>query len=465
MWSFLAALSCTPELIPQPLGEAEEPAESQESSASGLWLPSSAEDPWRSDRVIIIGAGPSGLAAAMDLPGALVLEAGDRTGGRAPGSNQLLYFVDSVQQREVGIQDSPERAAEEWEELTGSPPTQATWDYWAALPDVSQRLHDLGLDFILNPPSPWSGLSRLHGAKDPGLPATLQGAWPEDVELRLNTRVTGLRMKDGRVVGVTTETGDIDAGVVLIASGGFSNRVDLISEYVGWQDGTWGTNGKWGGEGDAVDWAIEHGLGLEAMDAMGSYADSIAMSPEQGALLVDKVGPQPYIWVNSAGERFVDESQDFSLYLANKIQEESGPVWTLITWEELSIRIPEEHHGALATVICADSWEELAEEIEVDANGLEHTLATLRGSSLKTEGQPCAYPPGLSAAKGYGGLLVDNKQRVLDAGGVPVPGLYAAGEASGMAVPGMGGLYGFDGSLSAVVWSGWRAAEAINTRE
>ena len=459
MWLFLAALSCTPETLDQPvMGPDGMQGVSGRPNLGPIFRPTS-------DQVIIIGAGPAGLAAAMDLPGALVLEAGDRTGGRAPGSNQLLYFVGSVQQELVGIHDSPELAAEEWEELTGAPPTQATWDYWEALPQVSQRLYELGLDFVLNPPTPWSQVSRLHGAKDPGLPATLQGAWPEDVELRLNTRVTGLRIRGGRVVGVTTESGNIDAGTVLIASGGFSNRVDLISEYVGWEDGTWATNGKWGAEGDAVDWANTHGLGLEAMDAMGAYADAIAMGAGEYAQLVEKAGPQPFIWVNSAGERFVDEGQDFSLYLANQVQEEPGPIWSLITWEELSVRVPEEHHAALETVICADSWEELALEIQVDPQGLEHTFANMKGTRMNPEGQPCAFPPGLTAAKGYGGLLVDNQQRVLDAGGTPVPGLYAAGEASGMAVPGMGGLYGFDGSLSAVVWSGWRAAEAINTRE
>ncbi|MFT5587018.1 MAG: putative oxidoreductase, partial [Cognaticolwellia sp.] len=125
-------------------------------------------------------------------------------------------------------------------------------------------------------------------------------------------------------------------------------------------------------------------------------------------------------------------------------------------------RVPEEHHGILETVVCSDSWEALAVEIQVDPTGLVRTLENLKGNRMDPNGKPCAYPPGLTAVKGYGGLLVDDQQRVLDAGGTPVPGLYAAGEASGMAVPGMGGLYGFDGSLSAVVWSGWRAAESIN---
>jgi hypothetical protein len=30
-----------------------------------------------------------------------------------------------------------------------------------------------------------------------------------------------------------------------------------------------------------------------------------------------------------------------------------------------------------------------------------------------------------------------------------------------MGAPGLGGQYGFDGSLTAVVWSGWRAAASM----
>jgi NADPH-dependent 2,4-dienoyl-CoA reductase/sulfur reductase-like enzyme len=92
MWTFLAALSCTP------AQETETIEQAAEQEAAQTWTGPAQGENWRpSQRVVIIGAGPAGLAAAMDLPGALVLEAGDRTGGRAPGSNQLLYFVGSVQ--------------------------------------------------------------------------------------------------------------------------------------------------------------------------------------------------------------------------------------------------------------------------------------------------------------------------------------------------------------------------------
>ena len=77
------------------------------------------------------------------------------------------------------------------------------------------------------------------------------------------------------------------------------------------------------------------------------------------------------------------------------------------------------------------------------------------------DGGVCAIQPGRVAAKTFGGLAVDDGGRVLDAKGAVVPGLYAVGEAAGMLAPGWAGPHGVDGSLSAVVWSGWRLGEAL----
>ena len=73
----------------------------------------------------------------------------------------------------------------------------------------------------------------------------------------------------------------------------------------------------------------------------------------------------------------------------------------------------------------------------------------------------CGFLPARIGEKSYGGVDVDLDGRVLDAAGQPITGLYAVGEAAGMGAPGMGGLTGFDGSIGAVVWSGWRVGDAL----
>jgi len=81
------------------------------------------------------------------------------------------------------------------------------------------------------------------------------------------------------------------------------------------------------------------------------------------------------------------------------------------------------------------------------------------------EGVPCAFMSGQRAEKSFGGLAVDDEGGVLDADGERVEGLWAVGEAAGMLAPGVGGTSGWDGSLTAVVWSGWRVGASIQQRQ
>jgi predicted oxidoreductase len=74
-------------------------------------------------------------------------------------------------------------------------------------------------------------------------------------------------------------------------------------------------------------------------------------------------------------------------------------------------------------------------------------------------GVPIEEPPYLTirlvpaTAKAFGGVDVDLYGRVVDPSGEPIPGLYAAGELTGMAGGSMVGDLSFSGSLSAVLLS------------
>jgi len=64
--------------------------------------------------------------------------------------------------------------------------------------------------------------------------------------------------------------------------------------------------------------------------------------------------------------------------------------------------------------------------------------------------------------KSLGGIQTDLDCRVLDAGGVAIPGLYAAGEAAGFGGGGMNGLRGLEGTfLGGCIYGARRAAAAI----
>ena len=217
-----------------------------------------------------------------------------------------------------------------------------------------------------------------------------------------------------------------------------------------------------GARGDAVDWALEHDLALAQTDSMGALTTALGQAGSDD-LAVDlrEPGSAPRVLVNGEGRRFTDETQVFSLVVAGDV-EDNEPAWRLVTREWLEAIVPEAEQDVIEELACAADWATLAGRIEVDTSGLEQTLSELNGFEREAlDGTPCAFRPGFVAAKGFGGLDVDEQQRVLGTDGQPIRGLYAVGEAAGMAVPGLGGRYGFDGSLSAVVWSGWRAAAAI----
>jgi predicted oxidoreductase len=64
------------------------------------------------------------------------------------------------------------------------------------------------------------------------------------------------------------------------------------------------------------------------------------------------------------------------------------------------------------------------------------------------------------AAKAFGGVDVDLEGRVIDVEGQSIPGLFAAGELTGMAGGSLVNEWGFAGSLTAVILSARHAGDA-----
>ena len=109
--------------------------------------------------VIVVGAGLAGLVATYELTRAgrrvLVLDQENRNnlGGQAFWSLGGLFFVDSPEQRRMGVRDSLELAWQDWQGSAGF--DRDTDDHWArrwarayvefAATEKRQYLHDLGL--------------------------------------------------------------------------------------------------------------------------------------------------------------------------------------------------------------------------------------------------------------------------------------------------------------------------------
>ncbi len=440
--------------------------------------------------VVIVGGGVSGLAVGTRLEEALILEGSDKVGGRAILAGGLMFFADYPEQTALGEEDSLDEVREDWVAYTGEEPTEATELWLEDLDDIYDGVTALGLDFtqvFADPILHKHRLAMVRGGGS-GLAERLATSLPEGVETRLETWVDDIWMQSGRVLGVVLSDGTvIGADVTVIASGGFAGSVSWVGqleEVADLEYGAWGEAGDGGATGSALDWAQEHGWATRDLDKMGWFRNSMAFPGADGRpfkMVFNEV--VPWVWVNQDGERFVDESYTGSVNLSTPWREQEA-IWGLTTEAALESHVLPEQQPYLKkglaageVLFCDSGRSDLTARAGLDLETLEATLAEIAAARASGEtdsfgrdgasftdyesGALCAFKPGIQAQKGFGGLDVDTRGRVLDADGDHIPGLYAVGEAAGMAIPGMGGLSGFDGALSAVLWSGWRVGDEL----
>jgi succinate dehydrogenase/fumarate reductase flavoprotein subunit len=324
----------------------------------------------------------------------------------------------------------------------------------------------------------------------------LKAASDQGVGLRRNVRVRSLVVEDGRVVGVSAESGDGKVQIrarrgVVIATGGFEWNETLSTALLrGPVDGPASPPHN---KGDGLLMAAEVGAVMSntgeawwtpTMRVPGEEYDGQPLN----RLGTGELAKPGSIMVNRAGKRFVNEAHNyndigrvFHNFDAVAFDFPNLPAWMIF------------HHGfldryPLLTRYPGDpvpKWlhqaptiRELAELIGVDADGLEESVERFNGfardgrdpdfqrgesafdlfvgdasregafRSLGPLDQPPFYAipvrPGLLGTKG--GPKINAKSEVLSANGSPIAGLYAAGNASGgftgMAYPGAGATLG-----------------------
>ncbi len=441
-----------------------------------------AEDAGGVDPIVIIGGGVAGLAAAGALGEGVLVEADTVLGGRALWSGGLMHFVGIPDQEAIGVVDSPALAAADWEALTGWPAADGTLRYLEDSAATHERLLELGLSYGLLANEPRTDVQRLLTVtgEGPALVEALAAKVTAAVEVRLETLVEGLVWRDGAVVGVRTADGEIPARAVVIASGGYAGELARLAELA---EGEFWEASKHGGAGHALAWAEADDLGVKNLPNIGWLHRHIGVPMGDGKLIGFTYDiAAPWIWVDENGLRFLDETDIESVTLTGPLRA-AGDVWAigprdavLAALDEVVRPTAEQAIAVDSTMRCRADASALAELLVLDPEALSQTLGEVAGvesgslddplgrpaeSFVPFTGDLCAWRPGDTASKTYGGLMVDEDGRVLNTAGGVVPGLWAVGEAAGMGAPGLAGRYGFDGTLSAVVWSGWRVGDRL----
>jgi len=298
------------------------------------------------------------------------------------------------------------------------------------------------------------------------------------VPVWLDTPMTGLEVRDGRVTGAHARRGDEPLLVrarcgVLIATGGFERNEEMRRRYQREPTGAQWTTGAPENTGDGILAGLDLGAAVRLMDDAW-WGPSIPLRGGPYFCLAERSLPGCLL-VNGAGQRFVNESAPYvdavhAMYDGNTPENPHIPAW-LVFDQRYRDRyvfaglppgksLPRRWYAAGA-VLCADDLAGLAREAGVAADGLVKTVTRFnefavagrdeefgRGDSAydRYYGDPRVRPnpnlaplarppfyavkivPGDLGTKG--GLRTDSRARVLREDGTPIPGLYAAGNAS-----------------------------------
>jgi succinate dehydrogenase/fumarate reductase flavoprotein subunit len=324
----------------------------------------------------------------------------------------------------------------------GGTPSRA-WYRERVVPDVIDWTSQMGMSWLALPSTDVELRAPVGGGRR--LTDTLwQAAARQGVEVELGVTVTDV----SRRLRVSASDGRRwDADVVVLAGGGWAADLPGVRDALGLSAEQPLLNGALpASRGSARDLALALGASQHSPADVVLYghgtpdpADperALVMLGAERAYLVDTTG-QPQPWLHEVrgdtGKRLMALP--------------GGMAWAILDGQMLQMlqlqgsgvdrqmlaREVAERSGYIAPTV-----EALAEKLSLPAAALQAGVA-VAGVSMDTpllpQGPYAALPLLPMTAKSVTGIVTDADGRVLDAAGVPVPGLFAAGEAMGFGHP------------------------------
>ena len=468
-------------------------------------------------QALVIGAGGSGLAAAITLQEqgieTLVVDKMANAGGATALTGALINGGCSKQQAERGVTDDVQTMFMD-AMVYGSFQNDArmTWLLVNNTGDSVDWLHDtVGVEFeeaINHFPEHTNDRAFYPKGKQPGyLTGTMEQHYLSNGgELLLETRAQHLLMEDGRVIGASCSTADgtlnIYADVTLLATGGYGASVALRPAD---QMGTlfYGASAS---TGDGIIMAEEVGAMTHYMQYLKSYPQGIEKPLDGGNITADGttfrgnayISPlasqavtlnDGAIYVNVEGERCMNENMDF--VSIKKVTQKQTDMTVYLVMDQKGydkwMGMMEVSAGLTPEIVApwldADDGkpvfrkgatvEEAAAKAGIDAEKLSATVAHFNemvasgkdddfgraemSVGLDSDGPIYIVEQRLRMATSLGGLKTSTSFEVYDENEQAIDGLYACGEV-------IGGVHGDESMPSnCVAWavtSGRLAAKA-----
>lgn len=431
-----------------------------------------------STEVVVIGAGASGMSAAIEAKNqgfdVILLEKMPYVGGNTVRATAGINIVGSAKQKASGIVDSKELFIND---VLTSGHSENNQIMVEKLADESARalewLTEMGadLDDI--------GILAGHSVARTLRPSGGQPVGSEivrvlknrietlEIDLRLESKATAiLTDSEGKVeaVEVLDRTGrsyTIKTSNVIIATGGFGGSPEMYVYYNQKLKGYKTTNSP-SATGDFVGLVSELDVQLVDMSYIQTHP---TVSYEYGMLITEAIRGNGGILINNKGLRFADELENRDLLSEDILAQPNQEVFLIFNEDIKASLASSNDYINMEIALTAGSLEELAEMMRVDRQAFLSTI--LSYNNFVTSGEDRDFGrrslerkldkgpfyaiqviPGVHYC--MGGILIDDKARAIGENGAPIQGLYASGEATG----GIHGLNRLGGNslLDAVVF-------------
>ena len=431
--------------------------------------------------IIVIGCGAAGLSSALSAvetasedgsprPNIVVLERATREerGGNTRWTGAYMRLVDETRVADRFVEDMMEFS-------DGLSDERYVRRLAREAPDTVGWIHDKGVEFD-HLPIYFLTASRPRFAPVGGGAAIVDALADHlgelDVPIFYETTAERILIgEDGEITGLEVlgpggETLQLGTKAVIIASGGFEGNRDMLSQYVGPNAKDLPTVAPGGeynrGEGirmaldlgakSAGQWDLFH---AEPVDPRSSKSEAIVMTFPYGIL------------VNKMGERFLDEGEDTvdEIYerVTHAIFKQPDQIAFLIADKKI-LEIPDYRRAVYTDQdpIQADTISDLADRIGIDQGALNETVTRYNAALAEDQSQFDAFEPdGLSTHSDlsppksnwarsidtppyvaypivasivftFGGIATNDEAEVVTVQDEPIPGLYAAGEVTGL---------------------------------
>lgn len=434
--------------------------------------------------VVVIGAGACGLVAALraKATGAevIVLERDVSPSGSTSMSSGFVPAPATRFQRAIGVEDdTPLRF--EADILSKSKGKSAA--SLASLASVSigpalEWLADAhGLDWIVLDDFLYPGHSRhrMHAvpektgaALETRLLAAVEAA---DIPVVTEAHVTRLYSADGNRIGaveITRPDGATEllgCGALVLACNGFGGNRELVRQHIPEiADGLY--YGHRGNTGDALNWGEALGARI---DHLSGYQGHGSLAHPHGILVSWALMMEGGIQVNAEGVRFSNEHGGYSEQAVNVLAQPEGTAWNIYDarLHAFAKGFPD-YQEAMATGAIRKAFDisELSHLTGSPEAALTQTLSQVAlyqsGEAVDTFGRDFSGKPALAAPyyavqvtgalfHTQGGLMIDDRARVMREDGEAFANLFAGGGAAcGVSGPDVSGYLSGNGLLTAI---------------